>query len=79
MLSRGIWSKSSGAGLFEVLIEVPPSPECHYVTGMQKSTKSQRGRDRKSVKRDRGKPGGKEKLYKKRWTKENEIKRTAEE
>lgn len=35
-----------GAGLFEVLIEVPSFPECHYVREMQKSTKSPGGRDR---------------------------------
>lgn len=62
MLSRGILSKSSGAGLFEVLIKVPSSPERHYVREMQKSTKSLRGRDRGSIKRDSGKAGEKEKL-----------------
>lgn len=51
-----------GAGPFEVLIEVPSSPERHYITEMQKSTKSHRGRDRDSVKRDRGKLGRKEKM-----------------
>lgn len=49
MLSRGIWSESSGAVLFEVLIEVPSSPECHYVTEMQKSTKSLRGGARRET------------------------------
>lgn len=53
----GIWSESSGAKLFEVLIEVPSSPECHYVTEMQKSTKSLGGSDRESIKGDRGKAG----------------------
>lgn len=48
--------------LFEVLIEVPLSPECYYITGMQKSTKSLGGRYRECVKGDRGKPEGKETL-----------------
>ena len=76
MLSRGIWSESSGAGLFEVLIEVPSSPECRYVTEMQKSTKSLRGRDTESVKRDREKSReGRRNCNgaQKRWTEENEI------